>query len=66
MDARVEPDFVRQVVAEGKRKPDHDEDLVELGMCKVKTCKDQRIDTGRELRTHLGKACVVVLHNRLL
>ena len=72
LDARVEVDFIRHVVAEGKRKKrvksesddegedDEHEDLVELGLCKVKTCTDQRIDTGRAVRLHLGKACVVL------
>ena len=67
----VEVDFIRHVVAEGKRKKrvksesddegddDEHEDLVELGECKVKTCTDQRIDTGRAIRLHLGKACVL-------
>ena len=67
MDARVDVDFIRHVVREGQRKAsvatsddeaeaEDKEDLVELAMCGVKTCHDQRIDTGRAIRLHLGKA----------
>ena len=41
-----------------------DMDSVELATCAV--CDDQRIDTPREIRLHLGTKCVVLADKRSL